>query len=228
MLNGKTITALLPIKANSERVKGKNFRNFAGKPLFQWILDSLLEIQEIDKIVINTDARQLIEACGVKENSRLLIRDRKKELQGDLVSMNLILGDDIKAVKSDVYLMTHATNPLLSSNTISAALDKYLLSDPHDSLFTVNKVQTRFYRNDMSAVNHDPDNLIPTQELEPWYEENSCLYIFSADSFSATNARIGKDPIMYETPGLESSDIDEEDDWFIAEALANKLAGESR
>ena len=48
----KKIVALLPMKANSERVKGKNFRDFNGKPLFRWTLDTLLANEEIDKIII--------------------------------------------------------------------------------------------------------------------------------------------------------------------------------
>jgi CMP-N-acetylneuraminic acid synthetase len=43
------IVALLPMKANSERVRGKNFREFNGKPLFRWILDTLLSVEEIDR-----------------------------------------------------------------------------------------------------------------------------------------------------------------------------------
>lgn len=225
MLNGNKVIALLPIKANSERVIGKNFRDFSGKPLYRWILDSLLEIDEIDQIVINTDARKLLEVSGLTESKKLLIRNRSKELQGDSVSMNLILKDDIKSVESDIYIMTHATNPLLRKETILSALHAYESSRNHDSLFSVNRVQTRFYRENMSAVNHDPDNLIPTQELEAWYEENSCLYVFTADSFMKTEARIGESPQMYETPRLESIDIDEEDDWFMAEAIASKLMG---
>ena len=50
------ITALLPMKKNSERVPNKNFKILAHKPLYKWILDSLLSIKEIEKIVINTDA----------------------------------------------------------------------------------------------------------------------------------------------------------------------------
>ena len=57
-----------------------------------------------------------------------------------------------------------------------------------DSLFTVDKIQTRFYRADCSPVNHDPDNLVRTQDLEPWFEENSNLYIFTRDSFAKTAA----------------------------------------
>ena len=54
------IVALLPMKANSTRVPGKNFLNFCGKPLFRWVLDSLLEVPEIDTIVINTDAKEIL------------------------------------------------------------------------------------------------------------------------------------------------------------------------
>lgn len=218
------VVALLPMKANSERVKGKNFKLLAGKPLFQWILDALLENKEIDQVVINTDAKQILIDNGLIESNRVIIRERKPELCGDLVSMNLIIADDIANVPADTYIMTHTTNPLIKSQTIKKALEQYhsnLIN--HDSLFTVNKIQTRFYREDMTPVNHDPDNLIRTQDLEPWFEENSCLFIFSAKSFSSTNARIGKKPMMYITPSLESVDIDEPEDWEMACALAERL-----
>ncbi|ENF8750349.1 acylneuraminate cytidylyltransferase family protein [Vibrio fluvialis] len=216
----KKVVALLPMKANSERVKGKNFRNLAGKPLFQWILDSLLEVKDVDLVVINTDAKHILLENGLQESERVLIRERKDELCGDFVSMNLILADDISNIPADVYIMTHTTNPLISSKTISEGLRKFNSSDDYDSLFTVNKIQTRFYRQDGSAVNHDPDNLIRTQDLEPWYEENSCLYYFTSESFSKTNARIGKIPQMMVTPPLESLDIDEPHDWEMVAALA--------
>ena len=80
-------------------------------------------------------------------------------------------------------------------------------------------MQTRFYREDGSPVNHDPNNLVRTQDLEPWFEENSCLYIFSGESFAKTNARIGERPIMLETPKLESIDIDTMEDWAHAAIL---------
>lgn len=216
----KKVVALLPMKANSERVKGKNFRELAGKPLFKWILDELLAVSEIDKVVINTDARHILEENGLAETDRVIIRDRKEELCGDLVSMNLILADDIAAIPADTYIMTHTTNPLITSKTIKEGLKKFHDAPLNDSLFTVNKVQTRFYKEDCSAVNHDPDNLIRTQDLEPWYEENSCLFYFTKNSFEKTNARIGESPLMMVTPPLESLDIDEPHDWEMVAALA--------
>jgi CMP-N-acetylneuraminic acid synthetase len=223
MTGSSRIVALLPMKANSERVKGKNFRDFCGKPLFRWILDTLLEVQEIDQIIINTDARHILAQNGLVETDRIAIRDRKPEICGDAVSMNLVLADDVANVPADVYLMTHTTNPLMSANTVREALAAFRAAKAEgtaDSLFTVDKVQTRFYRRDCSPVNHDPDNLIPTQNLEPWFEENSNLYIFTADSFAKTKARIGKQPMMYEGPYFESIDIDTPQDWDFAVVAA--------
>lgn len=224
-MNGSNrCVALLPMKANSQRVKGKNFRSLHGKPLFRWILDSLLAVPEIDEVVINTDARHILAENGLTDSDRVRIRDRKPELCGDTVSMNLILADDIAAMQADTYLMTHTTNPMLTPSTIKAGLDTYhagVAAGTADSLFTVNKIQTRFYRADGSPVNHDPDNLIQTQDLEAWYEENSNLFIFSGPSFAGTNARIGKKPILHEMNKMEAVDIDTPEDWALAEAIAS-------
>ena len=220
------VVALLPMKANSERVKSKNFRNFAGRPLYQWMLSTLMGMDEIDQVVINTDAEEQLVHHGIAafgDTGKTMLRRRPDEICGDHVSMNLIIADDLANVPADIYLMTHTTNPLLSADTVRKALDAYRAAAANgkaDSLFTVNRLQTRFYRENGSAVNHDPDNLIRTQDLEPWFEENSNLYIFSGHSFAATGARIGRRPVLFETPKLESLDIDGPDDWDLAEAVA--------
>ena len=223
------IVALLPMKANSERVKGKNFKIFNGKPLFRWTLDTLLAIEEIDQVIINTDAREILEENGLVETDRIVIRDRRLEICGDMVSMNLVIEDDVQNIDADIYLMTHTTNPLMTSKTIARALKSFQEQKNignADSLFTVDKVQSRFYWKDCSAVNHDPNNLIRTQDLEPWFEENSNLYIFTNQAFALTNARIGAKPMMFETPKFESIDIDTPADWdfgiVVSEYLCNK------
>jgi CMP-N-acetylneuraminic acid synthetase len=210
------------MKANSERVRGKNFRNFAGQPLFRWILNALLDVEEIEKIIINTDAGNILEKNGLVTTDRIQIRERKANLVGDFVSMNKIIQDDMEGIDSEHYLMTHTTNPLLTSNTIGNALRAYHhgREKGHDSLFSVTEFQTRFYRRDGSAVNHNPADLKRTQDLEPWFEENSNLYIFNHDSFSATNARIGMNPVLYSTPRIESADIDDQIGWTMAELHA--------
>jgi CMP-N-acetylneuraminic acid synthetase len=216
------VVALMPMKANSERVREKNFRDFAGKPLFRWMLDTLKSVSEIDAVVINTDARKILAKNGLIEGDRVIIRDRKSEICGDFVSMNEIINDDLENIDADIYLMTHTTNPLLSKNSVEAAISQFKIaikSGKADSLFTVNKVQERFYDADVNALNHDPNNLIRTQDLKPWYQENSNLYLFTKESFSQTKARIGKKPMMLETEPFESTDIDTPDDWDLAEVM---------
>lgn len=75
-LTDKEIVALLPMKLHSQRVPNKNFREFNGRPLFQWMLDKLLSVNAISRVVINTDARQKLASFGVVDSPRLLIRDR--------------------------------------------------------------------------------------------------------------------------------------------------------
>lgn len=214
--------ALLPMKANSERVKNKNFRTLGSKPLYKWMLDTLLKTNEIDLIVINTDARNLLEKHGTFENDKILIRDRRDAICGDLVSMNLIVEDDINNIKADVYIQTHTTNPFLSSITISKALNtfnKINFNEKYDSLFSTQALQERLYTPDGEPINHDPNNLIRTQDLDKIFVENSNFYIFTSQSFKASNARIGHKPFLFETPSLESLDIDTPDDWKVADAL---------
>ncbi|MEY8211156.1 MAG: acylneuraminate cytidylyltransferase family protein, partial [Gammaproteobacteria bacterium] len=142
------------------------------------------------------------------------------------VSMNRILADDVSNIGADIYLMTHTTNPLLGSSTISDALELFQKSracNSIDSLFSVNCIQSRFYSAACRPINHDPKNLIRTQDLEPWYEENSNLYLFTRDSFMTTQARIGKRPMMFETPKYESIDIDTIDDWDFAVAAGRYM-----
>lgn len=224
----RDVIALLPMKANSERVPGKNFRDFGGKPLFRWVLDTLLDVDAISRIVINTDAREILRSNGLTESDRLVLRDREKDICGDFVSMNRIIADDIAHTVGDVYLMTHVTNPLLSAATIERAVRTFRDAVDRgacDSLLSVNRVQARFYRADGSAINHDPKELIRTQDLEPWFEENSNLYIFTRDSFAATQSRVGLRPLLFQTPTIESLDIDTPMDWDVALAAAQLLAG---
>lgn len=224
------VVALLPMKANSERVKGKNFKEFCGKPLFQWVLGTLLSVDEIDKVIINTDARSILANNGLTGSDRIVIRDRVEEICGDFVSMNVVIADDVSNVEADVYLMTHTTNPLISKKTIERALKQFVDKKKlgFDSLFTVNKIQSRFYDKDCTALNHDPNNLVRTQDLPPLFEENSNLYVFSRDSFKNTLARIGKKPSMLETPLYESTDIDTVDDWEMAEALVKHFISKGK
>ena len=210
------------MKHHSERVPGKNFRLLAGKPLYRWILDTLLSSCYVSEVIINTDSHLLLENYVLNGHPKVILRKRKPEICGDRVSMNKVIADDLQAYPRDSYLMTHATNPFISLDTLNKAIRSYYsnLVKGLDSLFSVNIHQTRMYDQYLSPVNHSVGELLRTQDLPPLYEENSCLYLFSQDSFMSTQNRIGRKPGIYATPKMESLDIDNQDDWSHAEWAA--------
>lgn len=221
-------SALLPMKARSERVENKNMRDFAGIPLYHAICSVLEKSPLIDEILINTDS-EIIKADAIKTFSKVKIIDRPTELCGDFVSMNDIIAYDISFARNENLIQTHSTNPLLSLKTLNAALEFYVNNIEKgyfDSVFSATKIQTRFYDKNSSPINHDPSNLIRTQDLEPYFEENSNFYIFSKESFrAANNKRIGKNAKMFIMDKLEAIDIDEKEDFELAEILYKRKDG---
>ena len=220
MIHSKKITALVPIKEHSERVKSKNFRNFGDKPLYHHIIGILDKTYAIDNIIINTDSL-IVKNEAPTLSPKIIILDRPKELIGDFVSVNRLINHDIINFKSDIYIQTHATNPLLKPETIAKALKKFVeVEDEYDSMFSVNRFQSRFYLHTGEPINHNPEELIRTQDLNPVFEENSSFYIFTKESFIKNNRRIGSLPFMYETSKIESTDIDDEFSFKLAEIFA--------
>lgn len=220
MLHTQKVVALVPIKAHSERVPGKNFRRFCGKPLYHHILNTLERTYAIDEVVVDTDSPEIAHTAP-RSFPKVRIVERPEELRGDMVSTNRLFKYDIEQVEADIYLQTHATNPLLKPETIAEALKHFVDGqNQYDSLFSVNAYQSRFYRADGTAINHDPENLIRTQDLDPVYEENSVLYVFTRESFAKHDRRIGLHPQMYETSRIESIDIDDEYTFRLAEILS--------
>jgi CMP-N-acetylneuraminic acid synthetase len=134
--------------------------------------------------------------------------------------MNEVLLYDTSLVEADFYLQTHSTNPLLKTETISAAIAEFLAHFPtYDSMFSVTRLQTRLWDQLMRPVNHNPEILLRTQDLPPVYEENSNFYLFTRETLERRRNRIGERPVLYEIDRVESWDIDEEFDFQVAEFL---------
>lgn len=213
------VVAFVPMKHKSERVPGKNYRSFAGKPLYHQIIGSLLDCKLIDEVVIDTDSL-LIEKDCQKHFSSVRLLKRPKHLRSGETPMNDVLLNTVKQIEADFYLQTHSTNPLLKTKTITKALRKFLRSYPmHDSLFSVTRLQTRLWDQVAKAINHNPSILSRTQDLPPVYEENSNIYIFTRDILEKRHNRIGRRPLMFEVDAEEAWDIDEEIDFKMAEFL---------
>jgi len=212
------IVAFVPMRHSSERVRGKNYRLFANKPLYYYIIESLLNCPQITQVCIDTDSPVIIEEVSkIFPTVKVLLRP--EHLRDGAIAMNDVLLNSVSQVSSDFYIQTHSTNPLLRPETISKAIDLFLNSPDHDSLFTVTRLQTRLYDANGNAMNHDPSILLRTQDLPPVFEENSNLYIFSEKILKEKNNRIGYNPLLFEIDRDEAWDIDEEIDFRVAEFL---------
>jgi CMP-N-acetylneuraminic acid synthetase len=219
MADAPRIVALVPMRENSERVPGKNFRPLAGMPLFHHILASLSAVPEIADIVVDTDSETIKK--GIADNfPNVLVLDRPESLRAGEIPMNTILLHDTEMVPGDFYLQTHSTNPLLRAQTISVALAAFFVAHPaKDSLFGVTEMHTRLYDAEGRAINHNPRELLRTQDLPPVYEENSCLYLFTRENLLKHGHRIGQSPLMFPVPRDEAWDIDEEIDFKVVDFL---------
>ncbi len=215
------LKALLPMKGTSERVPNKNMRSFDGAPLYHAIVKTLQASKYIEQVVINTDSDIIASDAKKHFGDFVKIIERPEAIQGGDVSMNIIIDYDLSQLEGEHFLQTHSTNTLLRAETIDKAAEAYFKGlDTYDSLFGVTKVQTRFYDKDANPVNHNPEELLRTQDLEPLYEENSNFYLFSKDSFEkAGKKRIGLKPQIFEVNKLEAVDIDEPEDFKLAELL---------
>ena len=209
------VVAMVPIKLDSERVKEKNIRLFYdGKPLVQFILESLLQSKYINEIYVYCSSERikgfLVE--GVK------FLKRPDYLDGIDINCNDIIKEFIKVVDADYYVVSHATAPFTKPESIDRCVEAVVDSDRYDSAFTVERIQT-FLWSDGKPMNFNVDRFPRTQDLEPIYFETSGAFVFPKWVFEKYNRRVGERPCLVEVEPIESPDIDSEYDMTVAQSL---------
>jgi len=212
------VVAIVPMRHDSERVRGKNYRPLGGRPLFHHIIETLLASPAISTVAIDTDSDVVRDSAHVAFPD-VEVLERPQHLRDGMTPMNDVLLHDVGRLDADLYLQTHSTNPLLRTSTVNAAIEQLLHDPGSDSLFGVTRLQTRLWNADGTPLNHDRSVLVRTQDLPPVYEENSCIYLFTRESLERHGNRIGERPILFEIPRDEAWDIDEEVDFSVVEAL---------
>ncbi|WP_029011941.1 cytidylyltransferase domain-containing protein [Niveispirillum irakense] len=221
------IVAIVPMRHDSQRVKGKNYREFISKPLYHYIVGTLLDCPAISQVVIDTDSPVILEeAARLFPSVRLL--ERPAHLRDGATPMNDVLLHTTSVVPADLYLQTHSTNPLLTKKSIEGAISTFQEKTPaFDSLFSVTRLQTRLWDQLARPINHNAAILLRTQDLPPVYEENSCIYLFTREILVRRRNRIGDRPLMFEIDEIEAQDIDIETNFLLAEQLFRLRSRES-
>lgn len=220
--NKQHVVAIVPMKLNNRRLPQKNTKSFTnGKPLCHYILSTLLTVDKIDEVYVycsNPDIQEFIPE-GVK-----YLR-RSECLDQDTTSMTEVLTCFTKEVDGDVYVLTHTTAPFISKESIEKGLDA-VLSGEYDSSFAAKKLQDFLWSED-KPFNYALDNIPRTQDLPALYEETSGFYIYKKEVMSELHRRIGEKSYIVEVGEIEGIDIDEPEDFEIADAVFNykKLIG---
>ena len=213
----KTV-AVVPMKLNNRRLPQKNTKSFTnGKPLCYYILSTLLTISEIDDVYVycsNPDIKEFI-PDGVK------YLKRSESLNQDTTKMNEVLKCFAADVSADIYILTHTTAPFVSADSIVKGLNA-VISGKYDSSFSAKKLQDFLWK-DGKPFNYVPDNIPRTQDLPLMYEETCGFYIYKREVITEYGRRIGDKPYIVEVGEIESIDIDEEDDFMIADAIFNYI-----
>ena len=208
----KTV-AFVPIRLNSQRIEQKNLRPLGGRPLMTYLLESLAQAKNIDEVYVycsNPDIAEHLPA-GVK----FLRRDER-------LDSNTTLGAEIydaftREVDADIYILAHTTSPFIRTSTIEQAVAAVESGD-HDSAFSAERIQT-FTWWEGKPLNYSLQHIPRTQDLEPIFVETSAFFVFKREVWCEQHRRIGERPYIAVTDRIESMDIDNPDDFTLAEAI---------
>lgn len=210
------IVAVVPMKLNNRRLPQKNTRSFTnGEPLCTYILNTLLKIKRINDIYVYCSNPDICEYLpqGIK------YIQRSQNLDLDSTKMNEVLKCFANDVEADVYVMTHTTAPFISMESIEKGLEA-VLSGKYDSAFAAKKLQDFLWK-DGRPFNYSLEDIPRTQDIEPLYEETSGFYIYKKEVITKLMRRIGDMPKVIEVNEIEAIDIDEKEDFLIADAIYN-------
>lgn len=209
------IIAIMPIKLKNERLPGKNTKMLGNKPLLAYELDSLKQTNMLDEIFVycSNDA--------VKEYLPDGVTFLKRPEFLDLPTSNFsqIFENFSNTVDADIYVYAHATAPYITVETMKECIDA-VVSGKHDSAFCAVKIQDYLWQ-DGEPLNFDATNVPRSQDLKPIYRETSGVYVFTKEVFEKYHRRIGKSPFVKEVSFKESIDINNPEDFILAETFLN-------
>lgn len=210
----KTV-AIMPIKLKNERCPGKNIRMLGTKPLLQYELDSLKATGLCDSINVYCSDAAVVPFLPEGVN----FIQRPAFLDLPMSNFTQIFDNFMQAEDADIYVYAHATAPFITVDTMKQCIEA-VQSGEYDSAFCAVKLQDYLWQ-DGEPLNFDASNLPRTQDLKPIYQETSGVYVFTKAVYETYKRRIGKKPFIKEVSFKEAVDIDNPEDFDLAEVLVD-------
>lgn len=214
------IVSFIPIKLNNQRLPGKNTMLLDGRPMCDYLFQTIKDIDEIDEKYVYCSDESI--KPYIPDGISFLKRD--KSLDGFEVKGLQIINAFVNDVDADIYVLAHVTQPFIKRDSIVKSVQK-VKSGEYDSAFSCIMMQDYLWYQG-KPFNYDMKNIVRTQDLEPVYMETGAFFIFTKDVFKNMGQRIGEKPYFCSVDKFESIDVDDKEDFMFAQAAAKFLEKE--
>ncbi len=216
--------AFVPARCGSKSIPFKNIKRFCGKPLIYWVLNALNDSELIDEVYLATDCDDIEKVAASLKMSKLCVYRRSKENATDTASTESVMLEAIHALNlssNDLFLLVQATSPFLTTADVVGAI-KHYKDGGYDSLLTCARIKRFFWEDSGTPVNYSFTSRPRRQDFKGVLLENGALYINTVGNIIKHNNRLSGRVGIYEMPDFSATEIDEDDDWVVAETLMVK------
>lgn len=218
------IIAFVPARCGSKSIPFKNIRNFCGKPLIYWVLKSLEESRLVNEVYVATDCDEIEAVVKSFNLGKVNVYKRTKESASDIASTEMVMIEFLSKYNftdKDLFILAQATSPFTQSNDFDNAIEK-LLKEGKDSLLSCVRIKKFLWNEDGTPINYDYKDRPRRQDFKGTLVENGAFYINRVGNIFKYKNRLSGRIAIYEMPEFTYTELDEEDDWIIAERLFYK------
>lgn len=230
MIEGSKVLGLVVARGGSKGLPGKNVRDLCGKPLIGWTIDTARAARCLDAVVVSTEDTTIAEVASRHGAEVPFIRP--SALASDTASSVDVVVHAIDVLASagrtfDIVALLEPTSPLREPGDIDGAVAR-LVESGAGSIVSVCRAEVThpafMYRLGAGAhltpfLDRQPNGL-RRQELEPVYYLEGTIYASRVTVLKDRRSFYHNDTIAYEVPKWKSIEIDDFDDFLMAEAIA--------
>jgi pseudaminic acid cytidylyltransferase len=219
------VIAIIPARGGSKRIPKKNIRNFLGKPIIAYSIETSLNSGLFDEVMVSTDDPQIAEIA--EKFGAIVPFLRSKESSDDFSTTADVISEVLKEYKNrnqtfDYACCIYPTAPFIKIETLKTAFD-LLIQEKTNTVLSIQKfgfpIQRAFLKDENQKLNwRESENALKrSQDLEPAFHDCGQYYFFNVEEFLQSQKLISENAIGLEVSELEAQDIDNEVDWKLAE-----------
>jgi len=224
-MNHMQICAIIPARGGSKEIPGKNYKEFAGKPLIIHTIEQALAVSRINAVYVSTDDARI---AAVAQDAGASVIERPADISGDTATTESAVEHTLQILSQqglspDNIVLLQATSPFRPDTGIADALDIFITGN-YDSLLSISPTHHFFWRinKDTAIAEYDFLQRPRRQDMKQKdmrFIENGSLYIFTRSFFEKTKNRLGGKIGYIIFPEKYSSQIDSTADFTFIETL---------